>query len=322
MPPTRIDVHSHYLPQFYQDALRAAGQTHPDGISAAPRWSEEEALQTMDTLGIATAILSVSSPGVYFGDEDAARRLARQVNVEGQRLHAAHPGRFGWFASTPLPDVEGAVREASHALDEMGAFGICVESNHQGLYLGDAKLDPFYQALNDRAATLFIHPTSPACQGCGSLALEYPAPLLEFMFETTRTVTNMILSGVTLRYPKVRVIVPHAGAALSIFAKRVDTQIAGLLGKPDAKFPSMAVELRKLYYDLAGAPVPELLQAILDIADPNHIFYGSDWPFTPVKLCTELAAQLDESSLLAGGLLPKIMTGNAQSFFPQLAHKG
>ena len=314
----RIDVHHHFLPDFYQEALVKAGQFHPDGIAAAPRWSERDDIDTMDALGVRFAMLSISSPGVHFGDDAAARDLAHRVNAEAARLRQAHPTRFGWFASTPLPDIEGAIAEASRALDEEGADGICVESNHRGLYLGDSRLNPFYQALNDRRAVLFIHPTSPSCQGCGSLSVGYPAPLLEFMFETTRTVTQMILSGVTGRYPNMRIIVPHAGAALSIFAARVDTQVAGLSGRPDTKFPSIQNEMRKLYYDLAGAPVPVLLHAILQIADPHHILYGSDWPFTPLKLCREFAAQLDGTPDLAGALHDEVMTGNAQALFPRL----
>ncbi len=295
-----------------------AGQFHPDGIAAAPRWSEREDIDTMDALGIRSALLSISSPGVHFGSDAAARELARRVNAEAARLCQTHPGRFGWFASTPLPDIAGAVTEASRALDEQGADGVCVESNHRGLYLGDARLNPFYEALNARRAVLFIHPTSPGCRDCGSLSVGYPAPLLEFMFETTRTVTQMILNGVTERYPNLRIIVPHAGAALSIFAARVDTQVAGLSGRPDAKFPSIQAEMRKLYYDLAGAPVPVLLHAILQIADPHRILYGSDWPFTPLKLCREFAAQLDASPDLAGSLREDSMTGNAGMLFPRL----
>jgi len=104
--------------------------------------------------------------------------------------------------------VKAAVAEASEALDDKGADGIVIESNHHGMYLGDPKLEPFYKALDGRKAVLFVHPTSPKCRGCSSLTLGYPEPMLEFMFETTRTITNMILSGVTLRYPNIRVIVP------------------------------------------------------------------------------------------------------------------
>ncbi len=319
MPVPRIDVHAHFLPGFYTDALRAAGLTHPDGMPAIPAWSEEIALEMMDGLGITAAVLSISTPGVYFGDADAAHSLALRTNGEAARLRREHPSRFGWFASTSLPNVKTAIAEASAALDEQGAEGVVIESNQQGMYLGDPKLEPFYKALDDRKAVLFVHPTSPKCQGCSSLTLGYPEPMLEFMFETTRTITNMILSGVTLRYPNLRVIVPHAGAALSVLASRVDLQMPFFEANSPHKSPNLHGELKKLYYDLAGAPLPELLSALLQIADPHHIMYGSDWPYTALALCTDVTEKLDQTPLLAGDLREDVMQGNARTLFPRLA---
>lgn len=318
MPIGRIDVHAHFLPGFYSDALRAAGQSRPDGMPAIPEWSEEQALKMMDGLGIAAAVISISSPGVYFGDAEAAHKLATRTNEEAARLQRNHPSRFGWFAITSLPDVKTAIAEACEALDENGADGVVVETNQQGIYLGDPKLEPFYKALDDRKAVLFVHPTSPKCQGCSSLTLGYPEPMLEFMFETTRTITNMILSGVTLRYPNIRVIVPHAGAALSALASRVDLMMPFFEATSTHKSPNLHNEMKKLYYDLAGAPLPELLSALLQIADPHHILYGSDWPYTALALCTDVTGKLDRTPLLDGALREDVMHGNARTLFPKL----
>ncbi len=319
MSVPRIDVHAHFLPDFYSEALRAAGMSRPDGMPAIPEWSEEIALRMMDGLNIAAAVISISSPGVYLSDEASAHDLARRTNEEAARLQRRYPSRFGWFASTSLPDVQAAVTEASQALDEMGASGVVVETNQHGMYLGDPKLEPFYQALDDRRAVLFVHPTSPKCQGCTSLTLGYPEPMLEFMFETTRTITNMILSGVTVRYPNLRVIVPHAGAALSVLASRIDLQMPFFEAHSTKKSPNIHGEMKKLYYDLAGAPLPELLGALLQIADPHRILYGSDWPYTPLALCTQVTGQLDKTPLLAGNLRADAMQHNACKLFPNLA---
>lgn len=328
MTSARIDVHSHYLPDFYREALAAAGHTRPDGMPAIPSWSEEAALATMDRLGIRTAVVSISSPGVHFGDDAAARALARRVNEEGARLKAAHPGRFGFFASTPLPDVEGALAEVRHAFDVLHADGVVLESNFHGVYLGDERLAPLYAELDRRAAVVFLHPTSPACPchpvgtpGCTEpkdMALGYPRPMLEFIFETTRTVTQMILSGTLARYPNLRVIVPHAGAALPILGNRIEL-LTGLAAKSSGAPPvDVRTALRRLHYDLAGAPVPEQLGALLQVADPGRIFYGSDWPFTPVEVCEELASQLEATTLLEGPLRESVMRGNAALVFPAL----
>jgi predicted TIM-barrel fold metal-dependent hydrolase len=312
---TRIDVHAHFLPEFYRDALVESGQTHPDGMPAIPKWSEEAALTMMDKLQIKAAVLSISSPGVHFGDDLKAKQLARRVNEEGTRLRQAHPGRFGLFAVTPLPNVEMAIEEAVYALDELHAEGVGVESNHRGLYHGDSRLDPFYAELNSRRAAMFIHPSSPSCDGCGMLALGYPRPMLEFMFETTRTVTHLVLSGVTSRFPDIRIIVPHAGAALPVLASRVDGLAHFMLDGLGTPVPQLRAEMRKLYYDVAGAPLPELLEALLRIADPERIFYGSDWPFTPMATVEDAASGLDATPLLAGKLRQAVMVGNALKLF-------
>ena len=321
MDTPRIDVHAHFLPDFYREALVKAGHIHPDGMPAIPDWSEQAAFETMDKLGIATAMLSISSPGVYFGDAQAASELTRRVNEEGARLRDANPDRFGWFASTSLPEVPSAVEQAVYALDTLSADGIVLETNHDGFYLGDAALNPLYEVLNEREAVLFLHSTSPKCLGCGLLTLGYPNPLIEFLFDTTRSVMQMMLSGVTVRYPEIRIIVPHAGAALPVLASRIDLLIPFFETNSLVKSPRIRDEMRKLYYDLAGAPLPELLPALLSIADAGHILYGSDWPFTQLSSCLELAAKLDDSPALDDTSNRDLMLGNALRLFPRLTQK-
>jgi predicted TIM-barrel fold metal-dependent hydrolase len=313
---TRIDVHAHFVPDFYREALIAAGHERPDGIAAIPGWDEQRALDTMDELGIDTAVLSISSPGVHFGDDRAAADLARRVNDEAARLVAEHPGRFGFFASVPLPDVPAALVELDRAMGELGAVGAVLETNHHGQYLGDPALEELHGELAGRGGVLFVHPTAPFCGR--ELALGYPFPMLEFLFETTRSITNLVVSGALARNPGLKVIVPHAGAVLPVLANRIDLLLP-LLGAPGQPMPpSMKEALRTLYFDLAGAPVPELLGALLAVADHEHILYGSDWPFTPAVACAALAERIDTTPLLAEPLRTAVLSGNAARLFPAL----
>ena len=273
----------------------------------------------MDGLNIQTAMLSISSPGVHFGDDAQSRGLSRRVNEEGARLKGAHPGRFGHLASVPLPDVEGAVVEACHALDHLKAEGIVIETNHHGLYLGDAALEPFWAALDARAAAVLVHPTSPACSCSQRLDAKFARPMLEFMFETARSITDLVVAGVLKRYPNLKIVVPHAGAVLPVLANRVDLilPLASPEGAPPA--PSLREAMADLHFDLAGAPVSEQLQALLAVADPGKLHYGSDYPFTPERACEMLLRALEATPLLSKATRQGIWRENARRLFPSLA---
>lgn len=328
MTRTRIDVHQHFLPPFYRQALQDANISPPDGMAATPEWSEAEALDALDKLGIATAMLSISSPGVHFGDDAAARDLSRRVNEEGARIVRDNSGRFGLFAATPLPDVDGALAEITYAFDTLDADGVVFETNFNGIYLGDDLLAPVYAELNRRRAVIFVHPTKPHCQ-CSALtahgeesrdlAFGWPYPLIEFLFETTRTVTQMMLSGTMSRYPDIRIIVPHAGAMLPVLAGRIEAQKnVGSRKAPNAP-DDIRAALRTLHYDMAGSPVPELLSALLQIADPEMLHYGSDWPFTTLAGSLTLLDQLVRTPLFDDTTRAAMFGCNARRLFPRLA---
>ena len=325
----KIDVHAHFLPEKYRSSLADAGHSKPAGMPGIPAWSAAQHVDMMDRNGIATSILSISAPGLHFGDDAAARDLARYVNEQGTKAVQDYPNRFGMFASLPLPDIDGSLRELDYAFDELNADGVVVESNHNGVYLGDRRLDPVFSELNRRRATVFIHPTNPHCPCCqgripgsdpASLPpIGYPYPMLEFMFETTRAVFNLILSGTLAKYPDIKIIVPHAGATVPVLADRV-AGLSPALGLPTKlDIPQFHQTLRGLYYDLAGFPLPRQLLPLLEIADPTRILYGSDWPYTPEPLVTALVRQLDDSPLLTKRLHEDFMRNNALALFPRFA---
>jgi len=289
----KIDVHAHYLPTGYADEARKAGMPHPDGMPDYPAWSAELALQKYDEFGIETAILSISSPGVHFGDDAAAQRLARKVNEEGAELAVRHPGRFGLFAALPMPDVDGSIEEIVYALDVLHADGIGLKTNAHGIYLGDPRFDPIFQELNRRKTVVFIHPTSPSCwQAC---AMGYPRPLLEFPFDTARAVTSLIFTGTIERCPDLRIILSHNGGVIPFLADRIDklgTQLK--LGQRGAK--ESISYLRDLYYDTAMAGSRYSLSSLVQLTDVSHILYGSDWPWYPESQVQATNQELEGSA--------------------------
>jgi predicted TIM-barrel fold metal-dependent hydrolase len=309
---SRLDVHAHFIPDGYRQALEAAGHASPDGFLVIPVWDPAEHVAVMDRLEIDTALLSISSPGVHFGDDAAARALAREVNTIGREAALRHPGRFGLLAVLPLPDVAGALREIAYAYDHLRADGVALLTNVGGMYLGDPALQPIFEELDRRHARVFLHPTSPPCWQQTSFGR--PRPMLEFLFDTTRTVVDLVLNGTVARHSHIEFIIPHAGASLPAIADRV-ARFSLFLPDVDAS-ADVLVDLRRLHYDLAGTPLPRQLDALLSIATPDHLHYGSDYPFTPELAVRRLAGALDAVREPSG--LVDQLTENTRALFPRL----
>ncbi|MGI5472987.1 amidohydrolase family protein [Streptomyces sp. CA-132043] len=298
MTPTGlIDVHAHFVTDGYVGAARSAGIEHPDGMPGWPTWSVEGQLAMMERAGIEKSCLSVSSPGVHFGDDGAARSLAREVNEFGARVRTEHPQRFGHFASLPLPDVEGSLAEAAHALDVLGADGVTVESNHHGRYLGNPRFEPLWADLDRRGALVFVHPTSPP--HADDLSLGRPRPMLEFLFDTARTASDLLFSGVLTRYPRIRWILTHGGGVLPLLADRMELfrTLAGVGSEGDgsAAAPTTVEQLGRLWYDMAGTPFPRQIPAFDAAFGTERLLYGSDSCWTPADLVFAQVASVDSA---------------------------
>ncbi|MFJ8777853.1 amidohydrolase family protein [Streptomyces sp. NPDC102476] len=315
MPSPLIDVHAHLLPDFYVQQATAAGHAHPDGMAGWPPWSVTAHLDLMDRNGIETAMLSMSSPGVHFGDNKAARLLARQVNDYTAELTRGHPGRFGNFASLPMPDVDGSLEEIGFAFDELDADGVALLTHTHGVYLGDRRLDPVFAELDRRGAVVFLHPTSPVCWEQSGLGR--PRPMVEYIFDTARTVTDMVMAGVLTRHPGIQVIVPHCGGALPVLADRMNEFMRLFLPSDKAPAQDAVQQLRGLYYDMAGTAFPRQAPALLQLADPDRVLFGSDYCWTPPALADAHIAAIDAAeSPVDGTTWRSLTTANAQRLFP------
>lgn len=308
----KIDVHAHYLPEPYRAKLLDTGHAHPDGFPVLPTWSAREHLAVMDRLGIATALLSISSPGVHLSDDNATRDLAREMNEAGRRAVVDHPRRFDLLASLPLPDVDAAIAEIAYCCDRLRVAGFALLTNVGGTYLGDASWRPIFEELNRRRARLLIHPTSPACWEKTSFGR--PRPMLEFFLDTTRAVVDLVLSGTIARSPHIEFIIPHAGATLPLIADRVSAFSRMLEVDPRV---DVLHDLGRLHYDLAGFPIPRQFDALLTIATVEHLHYGSDYPFTPETVVAAAGDRLADAGDPAGSLTATLRA-NTERLFPGL----
>lgn len=274
-----IDVHSHnVLPEF--KAVLKEHDALMDENFPLPEWNAEDHLKFMEQAGISTSVLSMPAPQPYFGDSEECIQTIREYNEACARLKARYPGKFLFCASLPLPDVDAAVKEAVYALDTLGADGIKLATNSRGQYLGDKELDPLMQILSEHNAVVILHPHKPVPVNEGLLATT-PLAAYEYPAETTRALANMIMRNVPARYPGIKFVIPHCGSFLPLALPRMKGIHKAMLAKGMAQEVDWDANLRNFYYDLAGSPEPEVISALLDITAPDHLLYGSDYPYQP-----------------------------------------
>jgi predicted TIM-barrel fold metal-dependent hydrolase len=310
--PALIDVHHHIVPPFYLAENREhlagpTGQINP----AWTNWEPKKALDAMDEHGVATAVLSLSTPGVWFGNAEAARRTARRCNEYAAELIQTYPRRFGQFAVIPLPDSEGSLREIEYALDVLKADGIGLLTSYGDKWLGDPTFLPVFEELNRRKSVVFVHPTVPGC--CQKLLPAVSPLVAEIPQDTTRAVTNLLFTGSFSRFKDIRFIFTHAGGTVPMVVGRM--QQYGPKGLTDNGFSAIEDALRRLYFDIAGTAYAPAIAALTALVPTTQILFGSDNPYVPLGLTANGLAQLG----LSAADLQAIGHDNALTLLPNLA---
>lgn len=310
----RIDVHHHVLPEFFRQAQSAGGYPST-AYRAFPDWSPDMALALMDGLGIATAMMSFSAPGIYFGDRAATADLARQCNDYLAELIAAHPGRFGAFASLPFPDTDDCLAEIVRAADDLGLDGFIHLTQVDDRYAGHPDYHEIYRELDRRKAVVFIHPTYPSESKERDHVV--PRPFVDYPCETTRATANLLFTGVLAEMPNIRFILPHAGGVLPMLAHRIE--IFDDLTAHREKYPEGArAYFRRFYYDTALSGDPAMLAALQALADPARILFGTDYPYIPERIAEAETAGTDAYSGFDETARTMMEYANARVLFPRL----
>jgi predicted TIM-barrel fold metal-dependent hydrolase len=313
----RMDVHHHIIPEFYPSALQKIGveAAHGEGF---PKWTQSLSLETMDESGIDAAIVSLSSPGVYFGDSVFSSKLARQCNEYFSQMVGVSPDRFGFFATLPLPATDLAVEEAVYALDVLKADGIVLLASTGDKFLGDSDFDELMFELNKRKTVVFIHPNIHPSSS--DLKLDIPGFYIEFLFDTTRAVTNLILSGVVERYPDIRWILAHAGGTVPYIAWRLS--LANMDPKLLEKAPrGVLAYLKNFYYDTALSTSPYAMLSLKELVGPSQILFGSDFPYAPAPLVAKEVMDLQKLEMFNNRERQLMERKNALHLFPRFKRK-
>lgn len=302
-----IDFHAHAILPSYIKALKklkidaAAEEGFP-----LPRWNVEAHLQFMDAASIDFTILSMATP--HISDKFAAR----EINEEFAELCRRFLKRFGFVATLPLPNVESSIEEFKYATEKLGALGVKVASNSDGVYLGDEQLDPIFNVLNEKNSLVIIHP---------SPALELPRKnvvtgkvmaLFEYPVDTTRAVLNMLANRTLEKFPRLKIIVPHCGSFLPYMKQRADSMFKMLASMNLMEPVNFAAGFEKLFFDTAGDPMPEQFDMLLKVTSLDKIIFGTDYPYVPAQVVLG-RKKLFDAELARRGWTEKIYIDNART---------
>lgn len=309
MHGTRIDVHHHLFPPPF--VARLIEQEHYLARGVARNWTPQVSIEDMDAAGVATAITSITAPGLALFAPERRFAVNRECNDYGARMGSDHHGRFGLFAGLPLPAVDASLEEIGYAIDTLKADGIGLLTSYGDKWLGDAAFAPVMDELNRRKAVVYVHPTAPDC--CRNLVPGIADWVLEFPVDTTRSIASLLFSGTLRRCPDIRFIFAHVGGILPLVAEHL-VRAAEVDSKLAAMVPAgVRHELRRMHYDTALRMHPVGLASALQLVEASQLLFGTDAP---------LRRSIDQlQGLLSHGLDPqdlrKIEFENARGLLPR-----
>lgn len=309
-PASRIDVHHHWHPPVIRSAFEgvAIGSSWPGG-----EWNVATALSLMDRFDLRIAMLSVRNPRARVTVEQC-----RQINESAAQMVADHPTRFGAMAYLPQYDPDAATAEVTYALDTLALDGVGLSPSIDNQYLGEPFYEDLLAELDRRRAVVLLHPTNPPY--LDDIGLSIRSSVYEYVFETTRAIANLIMSGSIERYPNIRWITAHAGGAAPYIAARLADQGPRFDPAIRERAPQGVIAYMKtLYYGTAQATSRYSLSALLELVDASHVVFGTDLPISPPSLIEESDDVLGAFEGLSDADRTRIQSGNALTLFPRLS---
>ena len=318
MNPTTIDVHTHFIPDTYRQALDKAGIGFKDIGFPLPPWSVSSRLAEMDQYGVQADILSLSSPGLRFWHGQEAVDLGRRLNEELAAIVRAHPARFGGYITLPLPNVEASLEEIAYGFDVLKLDGVVLMTNYDGVYLGDPKFALVMDELHRRKAVVFVHPTEVPAND--ALNLGYPAPMIEYPFDSTRMVVSLLDTDTITRCPDIRFIVSHGGGTLPFLGPRLGELFSWKRHlDPVETAHKVKTQIASLYFDLAIVAYPAALLSIQATLDASRLLMGFDQPFLTAEKIGPAKKGIADFEGFSAREHARIDAGNALDLFPRLA---
>ena len=320
-----IDVHNHFYPPGYLEALKrgessvtvkydAAGNPeihYPGDYNVAVPGHRDIAYRqgVLEAEEVDTQIITLTTPGTHVETPTVAARLAALVNDDFARIVQERAPRFASLATLPLNDPAASLKELRRAVEELHFPGAMLFSNVNGVALSDERFWPLYEYANDRELVLHIHPTNPV--GVEAMTQYWLMPLVGFLMDTTLAAGMLVFSGVAERFPRIRWVLSHLGGAVPYLVERFDRGYRA--------FPECRANLKKLpseylrhwYYDTVNFN-PRAIELAVEFAGADHVMAGSDYPHAigSIPLLKEALAAIRVSdadrAAIAGGNAAKL----------------
>jgi aminocarboxymuconate-semialdehyde decarboxylase len=323
-----IDIHTHMLTRDWIELLRAHGggkysvkktPANQDAVHLydAPfmtlmpgMWDYDIRIKNMDKAGVDVAIVSLTCPNVFWGGREVSLRASRMVNDSMSEQQRAKPDRIRWFASLPWQYADDATAELARCIKD-GAVGVMVLGSIDGRDLIDPQFAPVWSEIDRMGLPILVHPTAP--QGVRDMHMEAfnLIPPVGFMFDTTLAFAHMIFTGFLDRYPNVKLIAAHGGAALPYLAGRFDICHEKIPACSAVIKDRPSSYLRRIYYDTVVYEQAALELCIKVAGSPDNVLYGSDYPHN----IGDMAGCLARVNALPGSQPKQIAGKNAERIF-------
>jgi len=306
-----IDVHSHPILPYGPGAPMGPGQKQPE-------WSVESAISYMDEHDLSACVLSDPDSANHATGQEA-RDIARRVNETLADIVSRWPSRFGAVATLPGQDADGVATEIVYALDILKMDGVSTSTSISDVYLGEPQFDPWFEELNRRGVTLFVHPTfTKATQ---RLLIGLNPSVLEFMFDTTRMIANMVATGAKKRFSNIKIISTHGGGTIPYLVNRIQV-LEHVFGVGTGRLELSPEEVREgiasFYYDLTAATSEAQLGAILKLVPVSQLVMGLDFPLMPKSTFAPAIADIGRYPAFNKVDLQSLSYGNAGRLYPTL----
>lgn len=292
----RIDFHAHaILPSYVEGLKKLKIDAQAEEGFPLPKWSAENHLKFMSDAGIDFTVLSMATPHIYNGKdkEKISIEVAREINEEFSALCKKFPDKFGFVATIPMPSVEGSISEIKFATEKLGALGVKVASNSDGVYLGDEILNPIFEELNRRKSLVILHPSPARTLPRENIVTGKVMALFEYPADTTRAVLNLLANGTLEKFSEIKLVVPHCGSFLPYMKQRAAAMFQMMSMMKMMQPVNILAGMKNLYFDLAGDPMPEEMDILLKIASEEKFLCGSDYPYVTAPILLKKKSALD-----------------------------